>query len=71
MKPIIDGILAGAGGTIASKYVGQYGQSLASLGVGYFRNNATLKTVGAIQLGAAIAGQFFGGGNGNGTGVYN
>ena len=70
MKPIIDGILAGAGGSIANKYLGAYGQPVAQLGIGYFRNNATLKTIGAIQLGNLIAANFTGGSVGNGGGVF-
>ena len=69
MKPIIDGVLAGAGGSIAGKYLGAYGQPVATLGIGYFRKNATLKTIGAIQLGSMIASQFTGG-NGAGTGGF-
>ncbi len=54
-KPIIDGLLAGAGGQIATKWLGAYGHPVASLAVGMFRNNTTLKTEGARELGAQLA----------------
>ena len=67
VKPIIDGALAGAGGLLATKYIGAYGQPIATLGVGYFRNNNTLKTLGAMQIGAILVSSFVGGaGAGNG-----
>ena len=69
MKPIIDGVLAGAGGSLATKYIGAYGQPVATLGVGYFRNNATLKTLGAMQIGTILVSSFTGG-NGTGNGGY-
>lgn len=55
MKPILDGIIAGLAGQFASKYLGVYGHPVASIGVGYWRNNATLKTEGGRELGAALA----------------
>lgn len=66
-KPIIDGVLAGAAGGLASNYVGEYGHPVAALGIGYFRNNTVLKTEGARGLGAMLVNQFMGGG-GNGKG---
>lgn len=66
-KPIIDGMLAGAAGGLASNYVGEYGHPVAALGIGYFRNNNVLKTEGARGLGAMLVNQFMGGG-GNGKG---
>lgn len=66
MKPIIDGVLAGAGGSLASKYIGAYGQPIATLGIGYFRNNPTLKTLGAIQIGNILVSSFVGNGGSNG-----
>lgn len=61
-KPIIDGFIAGAGGEIASRFLGGYGHPVATLGVGYFRNNATLKTEGARELGAMLVSTLGGGG---------
>ena len=69
-KPIIDGLIAGAAGGLATKYVGGYGHPIACLGVGYFRNNNVLKTEGARELGAMLVRQFTGGGV-NGGGAYN
>jgi hypothetical protein len=60
-KPIIDGFLAGAGGQFASKYVGIYGHPVATIGVGYFRNNNVLKTEGARELGAMLVANMVGG----------
>ena len=54
-KPMIDGGLAGLIGQIATKWLGAYGHPVATLGVGYFRNNTTLKTEGARELGALLA----------------
>jgi hypothetical protein len=62
MKPVIDGVVAGAIGQIATKYIGPYGHSAATLGVGMFRNNNVLKTEGARELGAQLVAQFTGGG---------
>lgn len=61
LKPIIDGFIAGAGGQILSKWLGTWGHPVATLGVGYFRNNVTLKTEGARELGAMAVGQLVGG----------
>ena len=63
-KPLIDGFLAGAGGQVASKYIGVWGHPAAAVGVGYFRRNETLKVIGAREAGA-IAGQMFLGGGSN------
>ena len=66
-KPIIDGVLVGAaGGFLRGKI--PYSDALVALGVGYFRNNTTLKTIGAMELGQALTSGMFGGGNGNGGG---
>jgi len=63
MKPIIDGVLVGvASGFLAGKI--PYSNAVVSLGVGYFRNNTTLKTLGAVQLGQGLLGGVFGNGNG-------
>lgn len=61
-KPIVDGVLAGAGGQVASKYIGAWGQPAAILGVGYFMKNNTLKTIGGMQIGAMLGGMFAGNG---------
>ncbi len=71
-KTIIDGVLGGVGASIGSKYLGSWGAPAAYIGVGYFRNNNTLKTLGAVQLGQQLATMIpfiGGGGNGNG-GLY-
>ena len=66
MKGIIDGVLAGAAGSLASKYIGSFGSPIATVGIGWFRKNPTLTTLGGIQLGNMLASQFTGaGGNGN------
>ena len=72
MKPVIDGMLAGAAGGIATKFLGNYGHPVATLGIGFFRNNAILKTEGARELGAMFVSQFVGNGNGSngGGGIY-
>lgn len=71
MKPILDGVLAGAGGQILSGYIGAPGAPIATIGVGYFRKNNTLKTIGGLELGAVIANMLpFGGGGGNGGGFF-
>jgi len=75
-KQIIDGALVGVIGKLASNYMGVWGQPLATLGVGMFRNNTTLKTLGGVQLGTIAASYIpFIGGNGGTTtngssGVY-
>lgn len=67
IKPIIDGILVGAaGGFLRGKI--PYSDALVALGVGYFRNNTTLKTIGAMELGQALTSGMGFGGNGNGGG---
>lgn len=68
LKPIIDGFLAGAAGGLATKYLGAYGHPVATLGIGYFRNNAVLKTEGARELGATLVSQFVGNGIGTNAG---
>lgn len=56
-KPLIDGALAGALGQIASKWLGAYGHPAATVIIGMWRNNTTLKTEGARELGAQLAAQ--------------
>lgn len=65
MKPIIDGLIAGAGSQIAGKYLGAWGRPVAVLGVGYYMKNSTLKTIGGMEIGAML-GSMFTGGNGIG-----
>lgn len=65
-KPMIDGLIVGAaGGFLRGKI--PYSDALVALGVGYFRNNTTLKTIGAMELGQALT-SGMAGGNGNGGG---
>jgi hypothetical protein len=67
MKPLLDGLIVGvASGFLRGKI--PYADAITTLGVGYFRNNATLKTLGAVQLGQSLLGGVFGGGS-NGGGV--
>jgi len=68
MKPIIDGVLVGAARGFLNGKI-PFGSAIATLGVGFFRNNATLKTLGGIELGQALLGGVLGGGNGGGGGV--
>ena len=71
-KAILDGAIAGAGGQVASSFIGQWGQPLAFGAVGYFRNNPTLKTLAGVAIGEQIGAMLpFGGnaGNGNGGGM--
>ena len=60
MKGIIDGVLAGAAGGLATKYIGAYGSPIATLGVGWFRKNPTLTTLGGMQIGNMLVSQFVG-----------
>lgn len=72
VKAILDGVIAGAGGQIATSFIGQWGNPIAYGAVGYFRNNPTLKTLAGVALGQQIARMlpFGNGGNGgNGGGV--
>jgi hypothetical protein len=71
-KPIIDGFLAGAGGQLASGFLGNLSHPVVTLGVGFFRNNNVLKVEGARELGAMLASGGIGGlGGGGGGGVFN
>jgi len=69
-KPMIDGTLAGVGAALGQKYLGNWGSAIGYAGVGYFRNNNTLKTMGGVALGRQIAGMipFIGTGNGGNNG---
>ena len=53
-KAILDGAIAGAGGQIATGFIGQWGQPLAFGAVGYFRNNPTLKTLAGVAIGEQL-----------------
>lgn len=66
MKPIIDGFGSGVVGAALDRFLPTrgLGQPLAAIGVGYFRNNVTLKTEGARELGAALVSMFTGNGGG-------
>jgi len=64
-KPVINGIIAGAGGSLASNYIGSFGYPIADIGVGVFMKDNTLKVIGGRALGQQLAGMFLGG-NGNG-----
>jgi len=67
LKPIIDGLMAGAGATLLKKYLNvPFADDLAVLGVGYFRNNTTLKTIGGMGLAGDLLGGI--GMNGNAGG---
>lgn len=70
MKGVIDGVMAGVVGGLAGKYLGSYGQPIGTLGVGWFRHNSTLMTMGGIQLGSMLTGMIGLGGNGNGNGGF-
>lgn len=61
-KGLIDGILAGAGATLIKKYVNvPFADDLAIMGVGIWRKNSTLTTIGAIGLGSDLVGVMPGG----------
>lgn len=62
MKPIIDGLIVGVGSSFLRGKV-PFSDALVTLGVGYFRRNATLKTLGAVELGEALIGGALGGGS--------
>lgn len=65
-KPIIDGFIAGAGANLIKRFINiPYADDIVVLGVGYFRKNDTLKTIGAMGLSGDLLGGF-GGGSGNG-----
>lgn len=69
IKAILDGVLAGAGGTIATNFIGEWGNPLAYGAVGYFRNNPTLKTLAGMALGQRVARMLPFVGNGGNGGV--
>lgn len=67
MKGVIDGVLAGAVGGLATKFIGGYGQPVATLGIGWFRHNPTLMTLGGMQIGNMLTGMFGGGSSSGGS----
>jgi hypothetical protein len=70
MKNLIDGGLAGAAGEFGTRFLGNWAHPVATLGIGYFRNNTTLQTEGARELGAMIISQIGLGGGSAGGGLY-
>ena len=53
---IVDGVLVGAvQGVIPNDFLMGYGDALVPIGVGWFRKNSTLQTIGGYQLGLKIA----------------
>lgn len=67
-KAIIDGLLAGAAASLIKRFVNfPFADDAALLGVGYFRNNNTLKTLGGVGLASDLIGNIgLGGTNGGG-----
>jgi hypothetical protein len=72
IKQPLDGVLAGVAAQAGSKYLGGWGTGAGYLGVGYFRNNTTLKTLGGVAFGRQIAGMipFIGVNGGSNGGVF-
>lgn len=52
---IIDGLLAGGGGQIVQRWLGEWGHPVATLATGYLRNNQTFMNEGMRELGALLA----------------
>lgn len=65
-KNILDGAIVGIANTALPKFIPMQ-EPLVTLGVGWFRKNPTLATLGGVQLGAAL-GSMVGGGLGQLTG---
>jgi len=63
-KGITDGLIAGFGGQIVQRWIGEWGHPAATLVTGLWQNNTTLKTEGSRELGALLATKipFIGGG---------
>lgn len=58
---VLDGVIVGAvQGMVPDNALWGYGDSLVPIGVGWFRKNKTLQTIGGYQLGLKIAGSFAG-----------
>ena len=69
MGGLMPGLIAGVAGSFANRYLGSYGQPVATLGIGWFMKNNTLTTLGGLQLGQMLGGMI-GGSNGGGNGFY-
>ncbi|PNX49552.1 MAG: hypothetical protein BV456_08830 [Thermoplasmata archaeon M8B2D] len=66
-KPVIDGLIAGAGAKIIRSFVNvPFADDIAVLGVGYFRRNDTLKTIGGMGLAGDLLSGFGMGGDSGG-----
>ncbi len=64
MGNVLDGMLTGAAqGMIPDNALWGYGDALVPIGVGWFRKNKTLQTIGGYQLGLKIAQGFSGQGS--------
>lgn len=58
---ILDGVIVGAvQGMVPANALWGYGDSLVPIGVGWFRKNKTLQTIGGYQLGLKVAQGFSG-----------
>jgi len=64
MKPIMDGVIGGVVAEAGQKVLGGYGGAIGTIAAGYFRKNATLKTIGGYQLGSMLGDQIPGIGGG-------
>lgn len=58
-KNVLDGVIVGVANTALPKVIPMQ-EGLVTLGVGWFRRNPTLTTLGGIQVGAQL-GQMIGG----------
>lgn len=65
---IIEGAIAGALTPYATRYLGQWGQPAATIGVGMYMKNDTLQTIGGYSLGLKI-GSMIGGATGTTDGT--
>ena len=62
---VLDGVIVGAvQGMVPADALMGYGDALVPIGVGWFRKNKTLQTIGGYQLGLKIAGSMAGQGAG-------
>lgn len=63
---VLDGVIVGAvQGMVPNNALWGFGDALVPIGVGWFRKNKVLQTIGGYQLGLKIAGGF---GSGGGAG---
>lgn len=58
-KNAIDGVLVGVAQTALPDFIPMQ-DSLICLGIGWYRKNPTLMTLGGVQLGAQLGGMFTG-----------